>query len=187
MRTARVRADLYSAMSAQPPLPSKGQPLQGIFYLHPRSPLIGGKAVFNYAVCYSAKGGQNSKRYPLRDGYVRLAVPVRLVLPPTGIGISGESSEPKVSAAFPPPIPLLPPTAPASRGGRTHTLEVCWLPTSIRGLVQAAESPLYPARTSSRPPPAAPYRLGSYVICVSLPPRLTPKRQPAPNNIGQPH
>ena len=74
MRTARVRSDLYSAMSAQPPLPSKGQPLQGIFYLHPRSPLIGGKAVFNYAVCYSAKGGQNSKRYPLRDGYVRLAI-----------------------------------------------------------------------------------------------------------------
>ena len=161
MRTARVRSDLYSAMSAEPPLPSKGQPLQGKVYLHPRSPLIGGKAVFNYAVCYSAKGGQDSNRYPLRDGYVRLAIPVRLVLLPTSIGISGESSEPRVSAALPPPISLHPPTAPASRGGRTHTPEMlCWHPTSIRSFVQAAERPLYPARTSSRPPPAAPYRLG---------------------------
>ena len=148
LRTScRVGSVLYSAMSAEPPLPSKGQPLQGIFYLHPRSPLIGGKAVFNYAVCYSAKGGQDSKRYPLRDGYVRLAIPVRLVLPPTGIGISGESSEPRVSAAFTPTIPLHPPTAPARRGGRTLTPEVCWHHTSIRGFVQAAERPLYPART----------------------------------------
>ena len=152
MRVARVGSVLYSAMSAEPPLPSKGQPLQGIFYLHPRSPLIGGKAVFNYAVCYSAKGGQDSKR--------NLCVRLRY------------SRQARAKA-------------PASRGGRTHTPEVCWLPTSIRPSVQAAESPLYPARTSSRPPPAAPYRLGSYVICVRLPPRLKPKRHPAPNNIGR--
>ena len=151
MRVARVRSDLYSAMSAEPPLPSKGQPLQGKVYPHPRSPLIGGKAVFNYAVCYSAKGGQDSKR--------NLCVRLRYSRPARA-------------------------KAPARRGGQTHTLEVEWLPTPILSFVQAAERPLYPARTSSRPPPAAPYRLGSYVICVRLPPRLKPKRQPAPNNIG---
>ena len=73
LRTScRVGSDLSSAMSAKPPLPSKGQPLQGKVYLHPHSPLIGGKAVVNYAVCYSAKGGHDSKRCPLRDDYVRL-------------------------------------------------------------------------------------------------------------------
>lgn len=38
MRVARVGSVLYSAMSAEPPLPSKGLPLQGKSYMPPQSP-----------------------------------------------------------------------------------------------------------------------------------------------------
>ena len=72
-------------------------------------------------------------------------------------------------------------------GGRTHTLKGGWHSTSIRGFVQAAESPLYPARTSSRPPPAAAYGLAcslfySFVSCPLT--RPLPKEQ---NRRARPH
>ena len=72
-------------------------------------------------------------------------------------------------------------------GGRTHTPKGGWHSTSIRCFVQAAESPLYPARTSSRPPPAAAYGLAcslfySFVSCPLT--RPLPKEQ---NRRARPH
>jgi len=68
-------------------------------------------------------------------------------------------------------------------GGRTHTPKGGWHSTSIRCFVQAAESPLYPARTSFRPPPAAAYGLA----CSHLT-RLCPLRsQRLARCRAQPH
>ncbi len=62
MRVARVSIGCDSLSAGKRRIKSQEPSLQGIFYIHPRSPLIGGKEVFNIAVCYSAKGGQDSQR-----------------------------------------------------------------------------------------------------------------------------
>ena len=63
LRTScRVGIGCDSLSAASLWIKSQEPSLLGKVYIHPRSPLIGGKAVFYIAVCYSAKGGQDSQR-----------------------------------------------------------------------------------------------------------------------------
>ena len=66
-----------------------------------------------------------------------------------------------LQSPLPDPLQTAPPPLRNSPcpGGRTLTRQPEWHTASTRLSVQAAESPLYPARTSSRPPPAAAYGL----------------------------
>ena len=105
--------------------------------------------------------------------------------------LSAESSEPFGKGFVPQPLPTVSSALTASsRSASTRSLTSRRRPDSharsvmaeyrYSTFVQAAERPLYPARTSSRPPPAAPYRLAcsrfySFVRCPLT--RPLPKEQ----------
>ena len=165
MRVARVRSVLYSAMSAQPPLPSKGQPLQGRVYYPPLIPPRGKKRKSYVRLRYSRQARAPTHRH--RD--------FRRVIGAQGLRCLYASNP----AA---------PTHSTSQTGRPDSHARRLVASYLYSKLCASGGKTVVPRSNLIPSAACRgYRLATYVICVRLPPRLKPKRHPAPNNIGQSH
>lgn len=69
-------------------------------------------------------------------------------------------------------------------GGRTPPNHRRSRPATAQASLPVRVTPFYLASTFSRRSPAAAYGLAPYAVCSSLPPRLPPKRQTVPYDIG---